>query len=221
LTSGFVFVTPVLLGVAHAFDADHIVAVSALVSATASPWRGVRMALGWGLGHMVPILGVAAAGVLLGAALPPWTAVAAERAAGLMLVALGVATLAGMKRRGLHIHTHAHGGLRHTHFHAHGPQRRWHDHAHVAVVTGLVHGLAGSAAPMVLVSLSAVHRPAEALLFAGVFGLAVAATMAGYAFCLGHLTSVVGGRTANALLALRAAAAAACLAVGTAWIVGG
>jgi hypothetical protein len=73
---------------------------------------------------------------------------------------------------------------------------------------------------MVLVSLSAMHRPAEALLFVGVFGLAVAATMAGYAFCLGHLTSVVGDRTANALLALRAVAAVACLAVGTAWIVG-
>ncbi len=220
MTSGFVLVTPVLLGVAHAFDADHIVAVSTLASTTASPWRAVRMALGWGLGHMIPILGVAAAGVLLGAALPPWAMVVAERAVGLMLVALGVATLASMKQRGLHIHTHAHGALRHLHFHAHGPQRRWHDHAHVAVVTGLVHGLAGSATPMVLVSLSAVHRPVEALLFVGVFGLAVAATMAGYAFCLGHLASVVRNRTGTALLVLRAAAGVVCLAVGTAWIIG-
>ena len=52
-------------------------------------------------------------------------------------------------------------------------------------------------------------------------GLTVAATMAGYAFCLGHLTSVAGDRTGKALLALRAAAAVACLAVGTAWIVRG
>ena len=215
----FVLVTPVLLGVAHAFDADHIVAVSALVSTSSSPRRALGTAVIWGIGHMLPILAVAAAGVLLGVALPQWALAVAERGAGVMLIALGLMVLFTMRRNRLHIHTHTHGGIQHTHFHRHERLALRHQHTHAAVLTGLVHGLAGSATPMVLVSLGAAHQPWEALLFVGVFGLAVAATMAAYAFCLGHLSAAAGRRSRQALPALRGVAAVACVAVGTMWVV--
>jgi nickel/cobalt exporter len=218
LTAGFVFVTPILLGVAHAFDADHIVAVSTLVSTTRSPTRALRTALGWGIGHMVPLLTVAVVGVLLSATLPAWAVSAAERAAGFMLIGLGITVLISMRRRGVHIHTHTHEGVRHTHFHTHDRHPNWHHHTHAAVVTGLVHGLAGSATPMVVISLSAAHRPWEALLFVAMFGLAVAVTMATYAFGLGHLSTAVGRHSARMALMLQRITAVACVVVGSIWV---
>jgi len=219
LTAGFVFVTPILLGVAHAFDADHIVAVSTLVSTSRSPARALRTALGWGIGHMVPLLAIAAIGVLLGATLPAWAVSAAERAAGFVLIGLGVSVLVSMRWRGVHIHTHTHNGVRHTHFHAHDRRQHLHHHTHAAVLTGLVHGLAGSATPMLLVSLSAAHRPWEALLFVAMFGLAVAGTMAAYAFGLGHLHTAVGRHSGRLALVLRGMTAVACVVVGSIWVV--
>jgi putative Mn2+ efflux pump MntP len=219
VTAGFVFVTPILLGVAHAFDADHIVAVSTLVSTTRSPARALRTALGWGIGHMVPLLAIAVVGVLLGATLPAWAVSLAERAAGFVLIGLGGTVLVSMRWRGVHIHTHTHDGVRHTHFHTHDRHQHRHHHTHAAVLTGLVHGLAGSATPMLLVSLSATCRPWEALLFVAMFGLAVTVTMAAYAFGLGHLHTAAGRHSGRMALVLRGITAVACVVVGSVWIV--
>lgn len=219
MTTGLFLATPLLLGVAHTFDADHIAAISTLVSETGYPWRAVRLALVWGLGHIVPLLIVAAIGLLLGSAVPSWAVALAEPMVGLMLVGLGVFTLVGLRTRHIHIHTHKHTGMHHLHFHAHDNQRHDHRHAHAAVLTGIVHGLAGSAAPAILIPLSAAHSAAQALSFVSVFGLAVAVTMPMYAFCLGRLTAALGTRSTVAALALRYSAAFACLAVGVVWIV--
>lgn len=219
MPSGLFLATPLVLGVTHAFDADHIAAVSALVSGTERSWRAVRLALVWGLGHVVPLLVVAAIGLLLGTAIPSWAAALAERMVGVMLLALGVIALLGLRSRHIHIHAHSHSGTRHMHFHTHGGHRHDHHHTHAAVLTGAVHGLAGSAAPAILIPLSAAHSAAQVLLFVAAFGLAVAATMATYAFCLSRLTVALGARSAAAALALRYGAAFACLAMGAVWIV--
>ena len=219
MTTDLIWITPIALGAAHAFDADHVVAVSTLATTAGRPSGAVRLALVWGLGHMVPLLAVAAIAILLGWEMPPWVAAAAERSVGPLLVTLGAITLIGLRSRRIHIHTHRHAGVRHMHFHAHG--RRWgdHHHAHAAVLTGAVHGLAGSAAPIVLVPVSAGHAPIDALIFVGAFGVSVAMTMAAYALCLGQLTATLGERGRLASVALQCSAALACVGIGFAWTI--
>ncbi len=221
MTADTLFVaTPIVLGVAHAFDADHIVAVSTLAAATERPARALRLALVWGLGHALPILAVAAIGLALGEALPPEVTAFAERGVGVMLVALGILALAGLRTRRIHIHSHSHGGLRHAHFHAHGERVHDHRHTHAAVLTGIVHGLAGSGAAIALVPFGAARDPLEVLAFVALFGLAVAVTMAAYAFGLGRLRERLDERSRLATQALRGSAALACVATGMVWLVG-
>jgi hypothetical protein len=207
-----------LLGAMHAFDADHIAAVSALVVGTNDPWRAVRLALVWGAGHMLPLLAVAAVGLGLGIVLPPWATVAIERSVGVLLLLLGAMTLLGLRSRGIHIHAHTHGGVPHVHFHAHPREPTSHHHAHAAVLTGAVHGLAGSGASLALIPLGAVHGSSEVLLFVATFGASVAAAMSVYAFCLGRLSAALGDRGPMTLLAVRGSAGLACLLLGGAWI---
>lgn len=218
MSSLLLYLTPLVLGVAHAFDADHIAAVSALVSTTRRPRSAMRLALLWGAGHAVPVTIAAGLGMLLGWAVAPSFTALAERAVGFTLVALGAMALWELRARGIHIHTHTHGGVRHTHFHAHAHSPDDHRHAHAAVLTGAVHGLAGSAMAVVLLPLGAAHPPLRVLTFVGLFGLAVAVTMAAYAFCLGRVTRALGHRGPLAAAVVRGSSALVCLALGVVWI---
>jgi hypothetical protein len=215
----FFVLTPILLGVTHAFDADHIAAVSALVAGTDDPRRALRLALVWGIGHMIPLLAVAAVGLSLGVVMPSWVAGLVERSVGVVLLLLGGMTLFGIRARGIHIHAHTHDGVAHVHFHAHRRQPENHHHTHAAVLTGAVHGLAGSAAPMALIPLGAAHGAGEMLLFVAIFGASVAAAMAAYAFGLGRLSAALGDRSSRTtLLVLRGSAGLACMLLGGVWI---
>ena len=213
-------VTPMILGVTHAFDADHIAAVSALVIGSKDPWRAVRLALIWGIGHMIPLLAVTAVGlgIGLGPVVPPWAADLLERSVGVMMLLLGGMTLLGMRARGIHVHAHSHDGIPHVHFHAHRSERGNHEHTHAAVLTGAVHGLAGSGAAIALVPLGATHAASELLLFVATFGASVAAAMSVYAFCLGRLSVALGERSRTLVLVLRASSGLACMSIGGVWM---
>lgn len=150
LTLGF------LLGMGHALDADHVVAVSTMVSRASGLRRAARLGVAWGLGHTLALAGAAVVVLGLRLAIPDRLAAAFEFLVGGLLVALGVRVFAGYRRRRVHAHPHAHDDAVHVHFHAHaaGPA---HDHAHsersavVSLLTGMAHGLAGSAALLLLV----------------------------------------------------------------------
>ncbi|MBI2468354.1 MAG: urease accessory protein UreH [Candidatus Rokubacteria bacterium] len=150
LTLGF------LLGMGHALDADHVVAVSTMVGRAAGFRRAARLGVAWGLGHTLALAGAAVVVLGLRLAIPDRLAAAFEFLVGGLLVALGLRVFAGYRRRRVHAHPHAHDDAIHVHFHAHaaGPA---HDHAHaersavVSLLTGMAHGLAGSAALLLLV----------------------------------------------------------------------
>src|SRR6185436_12148876 len=148
-----------VLGMRHALDADHVAAVSTIVSGQRG-LRGSALVGGfWGLGHALALL-------VAGGALLAWRVQVTERAAallesgvGLMLVLLAIRRAARGLR--LHAHRHTHDGREHVHIHAHGEGERHaedaHHHGHVLgvgarpLLVGMVHGLAGSAAPALLV----------------------------------------------------------------------
>ncbi|HEY4239738.1 MAG TPA: hypothetical protein VGM88_07980 [Kofleriaceae bacterium] len=139
----------VLLGLRHAFEPDHLTAVSTLVVETRDARRGALLGAIWGLGHTISLVVVGAILLATGALLPERTAAAFELAVAAMLVVLGARSLYLAARdggRGV-VHVHRHGDEAHAHA---APAA----HVHVGtralalrpLVVGLVHGLAGSGA---------------------------------------------------------------------------
>jgi high-affinity nickel permease len=143
-----VVVLGLLLGMRHATDADHVVAVATIVSrkhdVRLAAWVGAL----WGLGHTVTIVLVGTPIILFKWAVAPRVALAMEFAVGVMLVLLGLRNLGTTGSRDVE-----------------------HGHPHVRpVAVGIVHGLAGSAAVALLV-LTAIRDPSWAIAYLLVFGL--------------------------------------------------
>ena len=183
-----------LLGLKHATDADHVVAVSTIVSESKSPWRGLWIGGSWGLGHTTPlmVLGIVIL-VFKDMVLEQYEAMAPvfEFGVGIMLVLLGVQVFWNLRHRRLHTHEHEHDNGPHVHIHAtHDPSASpnvetihsfWRVGKPVfrfkSYAVGVVHGLAGSAAVMLLL------MPSMSSLLVGVgylllFGLGTMLSMA-------------------------------------------
>ena len=173
LTLGFV------LGLRHALDPDHLVAVSTIVSEHKSIKRSSLVGTFWGLGHTASLLGIGIVILLLRASIPahfePWM----EAPVAAMLIVLGVsATWRVFRERGWQVHTHTHSHedrAPHTHVHLHAHEQ--HDHKHrlfrmgrKPFLVGLVHGVAGSAA-LTLAVLTTIPSVALGLLYITVFGI--------------------------------------------------
>lgn len=171
-----------LVGMRHALEADHLAAVASLNSAAGGSLRGaLRHGAAWGIGHSLTLFLFASLVILLNAAMPAALVNALELAVGAMLLALGADVIARLLRERVHFHTHRHaGGVQHFHAHSHHGQRRHafaeHQHRHLrgfpwrALLVGLMHGMAGSAA-LILLTLDSVRTPWTGLAYIALFGL--------------------------------------------------
>jgi len=193
------------LGMRHATDPDHVIAVTTIVSRQRSIRQAALIGALWGLGHTITILLVGSAIILFGLVIPPRIGLTMELSVGLMLILLGVLNLSGILRRitetvtplqsPQHAHSHGHGDYVHSHPHSHNPER--HGHAENAtpvgwmdrtfgrlglyqivrpLAVGIVHGLAGSAAVALLV-LTTIRVPTWAVVYLLVFGIGTVAGM--------------------------------------------
>ena len=127
----------ILVGLRHAFEPDHLTAVSTLVSETHDARHGALLGVLWGLGHTISLAVVGTILAVVGATLPPRAGTMFELGVAVMLVVLGVRAMV-VAIRGDHGHAHAAAVA--------GRFRRWRPFA-----VGLVHGLAGSGALTALV----------------------------------------------------------------------
>ena len=169
-----------LLGMQHALEADHIAAVSSIAARRTNVGDIVKHGLTWGLGHTVTLFVFAGAAILLGHAIPEHLSQPLETAVGVMLVGLGAHVLWRLWRDRVHFHRHRHGdGTQHFHLHSHAAdpephQRSSHAHQHGfrwrTLLVGLMHGMAGSAALLVLAVTQAAN-PASGLLYVLLFGI--------------------------------------------------
>jgi cytochrome c biogenesis protein CcdA len=169
-----------LLGMQHALEADHIAAVSSIAARRTHIGDIVKHGLTWGLGHTLTLFVFAVAAILLGHAIPEQFARPIEVAVGIMLVGLGAHVLWRLWRDRLHFHRHGHGdGTVHIHAHSHAGEtvahaRASHAHAHGfrwrTLLVGLMHGMAGSAALLVL-AVSQAASPAAGLGYVALFGI--------------------------------------------------
>jgi high-affinity nickel-transport protein len=191
-----------LLGVQHATDADHVVAVATIVSRTRRFGAGALVGAFWGLGHTLTIAAVGVTIIVFRVTVTPTVGLAMEFAVAVMLVILGVTRLARALRGArdvapehltephrhdaepaFHSHAHAHGEVVHRHPHVH-PSRRLADavgrvgpaQAVRSALIGVVHGLAGSAA-VALLALSTIQDPYWAVGYLLVFGVGTIAGM--------------------------------------------
>ena len=215
LTFGFV------MGVRHAVEADHVAAVAAIVSERKSILSSALVGGLWGVGHTVSLLAAGLAVVLLGVRPSERTALALEFGVGLTLVALGANALRKLARGGrVHLHVHRHGGREHVHPHVHddSPEAAGPTHHGLrldarSLAVGMVHGLAGSAALMLLV-VSSIRTPALALLYVLVFGVGSVGGMMLMSALVGLPVHLTAARFNRANLLLRGAAGAFSLAFG-------
>lgn len=172
-----------ILGIKHALDADHLVAVSTIVSEHKDiKWASLIGAF-WGLGHTATLFAVGLLVIGLRVTISPRLALGLEFLVAVMLVILGANILwrsFGVDK--IHLHTHTHNPETHTHFHVHGDPRQDHSHSHPfksmrkPFFVGMVHGLAGSAALMLLV-LTTIPSPLAGLAYILIFGFGSVGSM--------------------------------------------
>ena len=138
-----------LLGMRHATDPDHVVAITTIVAQQRSLGRAARTGVLWGIGHTATILLVGGAIIALKvqlSAIPPRVGLSLEFAVAVMLVVLGLLTLAGGERRVA-------------------------DSTARPLTVGFIHGLAGSAAVATLPQVALIPNPVWAVTYLAVFGV--------------------------------------------------
>lgn len=160
-----------LFGVRHALDPDHVIAIATISARTRSVRRSVKVGAAWGLGHTLTILVLGGAMVLFRTVISARAGLAMEFAVALMLIVLGVGNLVSARQ----LEPAAPSPLR-------------------PFIIGMVHGMAGSAA-LVLLVLATIDDSATGLLYLLSFGVG---TIAGMMIVTSLMTvpmGVVGGRT--------------------------
>ncbi len=166
-----------VLGLKHALDADHLVAMSTIVGRNQSIWRASWVGVIWGMGHTASLFVAAVAVILLRVTISPTMALSMEFCVGLMLMVLGADLVRRVVKGEIAIHSHPHrhdlNGPAHVHVHVHTAAADPASHHGVGkrpFVVGLIHGLAGSAALMLFV-LSTIASPWTGLLYVVIFGV--------------------------------------------------
>lgn len=152
------------LGLRHALDTDHLVAVSTLVARERSFWRSTRVGAIWGLGHTATLFVMGLAIIVLGWRIPDRVEHWLELSVAVMLVLLGARTLYLWRHQGRPRSDNSH----------HTTQKRGAPHQSFWV--GMVHGLSGSAELMLLV-LATIHQPVWALIYITIFGAGMMVAM--------------------------------------------
>lgn len=170
-----------LIGMRHALEADHVAAVATLATTTNSLKSAVKHGAVWGVGHTLALFAFGSTVILTDSIMPETMALGLEFAVGVMLVGLGIEVIRKMLKEKVHFHTHKHDNNK-QHFHAHkhehkiqhSADKHQHEHNNVfprkALFVGLMHGMAGSAA-LILLTLQTVSSPLTGLLYMLLFGI--------------------------------------------------
>lgn len=184
-----------VLGLHHAVEADHLAAVSTIVSEKKSLFSASIVGGLWGLGHTISLFVVGAVVIFLKFQISKTTEVRLEAIVGVMLVLLGINALRKLfTAKKFHLHAHEHGEREHVHIHSHGDESdpaSHHRFSPRSILIGMVHGLAGSAALMLLI-VPSIASPLVALAYILIFGVGSIGGMMAMSFLMGmplHFTA--------------------------------
>jgi high-affinity nickel permease len=207
-----------VLGLQHAVEADHLAAVTTIVSERRNLLTASMIGGLWGFGHTLSLLVVGALVVFMKVQISESTEAKLEALVGVMLILLGINAIRKIFTSAkIHAHTHDHACQPHAHFHAHGTAVHSDEPHHRlsarSVVIGMVHGLAGSAALMLLI-VPAIDSSALALLYIAVFGVGSIAGMMAMSLLVGLPFRLTAGRFELMNTGIRFAAGAFSLCLG-------
>ena len=193
-----------LLGFRHAFEPDHLAAVSTLATRPGGRrlWSAGRLGLIWGLGHTVTVGAVVLLIIALGVQLPVGLWPAAELLVAALLILLGTLVIWRYVHGRWHMHAHVHAAAApHFHLHSHGADPS-HGHTHAMVDArrslgfGIAHGLAGSGAIAALL-VAAVPDTMSRLVYFAAFSAGTIVGMLGVSLTLSVLVRVAAERSAR------------------------
>jgi hypothetical protein len=214
-----------LTGLRHSMEADHVAAVSTII-ATNDHQKRLRRApligILWGLGHTASLFAAGLAVLLLAVTIPQKVTGTLEFGVGIMLVFLGATSITGFNvgkfLRGIfnrrthdHLHVHEDIGVVHSHEHDHHDHR----HNHKPLIIGMIHGMAGSGALMLIV-LSTITSVPLGLAYIAIFGAGSVASMAAMSMLIGLPFARANQHILGKIL--RYAAAVVALVVGAGFI---
>jgi nickel/cobalt transporter (NicO) family protein len=166
-----------MLGSLHAFEADHMAAVTSFVVRRPRPGDAVRFGLQWALGHGGAILIAGAFLLFVGLAIPENATGIMERLVGVALILLGLSTAWAAHRA--HVRSHIH--------------KFSNSQIPTPTAIGLMHGLAGAAPAVALVPLAVVDSAVSGLAYLLLFALGTAISMAAYAAAAGFFAGRASG----------------------------
>ena len=169
-----------LIGMQHAMEADHVAAVASLATHSRSMGQTARQGAAWGAGHAFTLFLFGGLVLVMDTLVPERFAQGLELAVGFMLVLLGFDVLRRLVRDRIHFHQHQHGSTIHFHAHshttgtAHADDPHKHEHPEAfpvrALVVGMMHGMAGSAA-LIILALNSVSSISQGILYIALFGV--------------------------------------------------
>ena len=210
--------TGLVLGMRHAFDRDHVAAVTHFISLEPDPIKSAWFGCRWAVGHALMVLALGSLILLLHLKLDPAFERYAELAVGVTLVGLGIWRLALLAQERRHAHRHEHrGGAAHSHTHSHEPGRE-HVHRFAPTLVGMVHGASGTAEVFVLIPITLIAKAWLAYLYIGLFSIGCALAMSTYGYVVGRFyrrANATGQRIYRALVILTSGSG---LVLGMIWI---
>jgi nickel/cobalt transporter (NicO) family protein len=202
-----------LIGSAHAFEPDHVAAVTSFTARRPHTRAALGFGTHWAIGHGAVVVAAGATLLLAGLVLPLGANHMLERCVGLSLIALGAWTLSG--RRGLSTRPHTHRDATHAHPHTQ-PHAAGNS---TAAAIGALHGLAGTAPVLALVPLAGIESTRLAIVFLLLFALGTAAGMTLFAVVTGWLAHRAAGRSLRFARLLSVGSGAATIGIGLLWLV--
>ena len=218
LTTVSVLLIGFVLGLQHAIEADHLAAVSTIVSEKKSLLSASIVGGLWGVGHTISLFAVGVLVIFLKLQISPSVELKLEAAVGGMLILLGILALRKLARaEKIHVHAHEHGAREHIHIHTHrdeAVESSHHRFSPRSIMIGMIHGLAGSAALMLLV-LPVIGSPAIALAYILVFGIGSIGGMMAMSLLIGLPMHFTADRFAFVNKGIRASAGLFSLGLGS------
>ena len=169
-----------LIGMQHAMEADHVAAVASLATRSRSLAATAKQGAAWGAGHALTLVLFGGLVLVMDTLVPERFAQGLELAVGFMLVLLGFDVLRRLIKERIHFHVHRHDTTVHFHAHshtsgqAHADDPHCHEHPESfplrAMLVGMMHGMAGSAA-LIILALNSVSSAGQGILYIALFGV--------------------------------------------------
>ena len=211
------------LGLVHALDADHVMAVSVLSNLRPGFAKTVGYCANWALGHGLVLLTCGLLLFGLGLGIPDSLVHLAEIMVGLFLIGMGLFCFWRFRRERIALVEHQHGEIKHRHWQIEGDKS--HDRVragdktgHAPVMVGMLHGLAGSAPALALVPLVAQGSLGTALAYLALFSIGVMLAMLVFGLGFGAAQRHINQQSVYLVNRMRHVIAFSSVAIGGYWL---